>query len=164
MKIKSVENFTFEECREYLNQNPNCTERAAVEDRMNTILKQNAYTKEQDDNRKILEQNQYENDVKWIDIKQFLANCKYRKFSGLKTLLFALLLSVIFLLLASLYYCNTDHYIMEKYSSEQARYTSGIESLLLYIDFIDVSDWLDEKIYHATILTLRGTYFQHLLL
>ena len=91
MKIKSVENFTFEECREYLNQNPNGTERAAVEDRMNTILKQNAYTKEQEDKHKRLEQNQYENDVKWIDIKQFLANRKYRKFSGLKNLFFALL-------------------------------------------------------------------------
>lgn len=145
MKIKSVENFTFEECREYLNQNPNGTERAAVEDRMNTILKQNAYTKEQEDKHKRLEQNQYENDVKWIDIKQFLANRKYRKFSGLKNLFFALLLSAIFLILASEYYCNTDHYIMEEYSSEQARCTSGIESLLLYIDFIDVSYWLDKK-------------------
>lgn len=115
MKIKSVENFTFEECREYLNQNPNGTERVAVEDRMNTILKQNAYTKEQEDKHKRLGQNQYENDVKWIDIKQFLANRMYRKFSGLKTLIFALLLSTIFLLFASAYYCNTDHYIMEEY-------------------------------------------------
>ena len=54
MKIKSVENFSLEECREYLNTHPDGPERTAVEDRLDTILHQKKYCEEQKEKQRKL--------------------------------------------------------------------------------------------------------------
>lgn len=136
MKIKSIENFSLEECREYLNMYPNGPERFTVEDRLNAILQQKKHCEEQKDIQKKLEQKYFEKDVSWIDIKQFLANHKYHNLSRIVTVVWILLVSAILLLALAFYYSNTDHTIFV-YGWKQAQYTSGIERLLLEIDFID---------------------------
>lgn len=78
MKIKSIEDFTLEECREYLNMPSNDSERTAVEDRLNTILQENRISEEQKEMQRRLDQVRLSQDVKWIDIKQFLSTHKYR--------------------------------------------------------------------------------------
>ncbi len=137
MKIKSIENFSFEECREYLNTHPYGTERSAVEDRLNAILQQKKYNEEQKEKQRRLEQERLSHDVRWVDIKQFLSNHKYRKLSGAKTIVWLLLLIAVFMLSASIYFSETTHKMYAEYRSEQAGYTTGVERLLLEICFID---------------------------
>ena len=52
MKIKNIEDFTLEECQEYLNMLPNGEDRVAVEARINAILKHNKYHEEQREKQK----------------------------------------------------------------------------------------------------------------
>lgn len=106
MKIKSIEIFTLEECREYLNMHPNGTERCLVEARMSAILKQNENNRKQAEIQKKTEKEHYEKDVKWIDIKQFLASHKYHNLSGIKTILWLLLLSTSFFFVEAI--CDTS--------------------------------------------------------
>lgn len=73
MKIKNIEDFTLEECQEYLNMLPNGEDRVAVEARINAILKHNKHHEEQREKQKKTEQEHLEKDIKWIDIKQFLS-------------------------------------------------------------------------------------------
>lgn len=136
MKIKSVENFSLEECREYLNTNPDGPERSAVEDRLDAILHQKRYSEEQKEEQRKLEQERLIKDVKWIDIKQFLSNHKYRKLSSAKLIVWIPLLVAVFILSASIYFSNTTHKMYAEYRSDQANYTTGIEWLLLQMDCI----------------------------
>ena len=96
MKIKSIDNFTLEECLEYLKQYPNGPESLAVEKRMNDILKQNMYSEEQEEKQKKVEHERLEQDVKWIDIKQFLTENKYKSLLGLKTILMVVLICYVY--------------------------------------------------------------------
>lgn len=145
MKIKSVENFSLEECREYLNTHPDGPERSAVEDRLDAILHQKQYSEEQKEKLRKLEQERLIKDVKWIDIKQFLSNHKYRKLTGAKIIVWVPLLIAVFILSASIYFSNTTHKMYAKYSSEQASYTIGVERLLLEFDYIyKIHDYGDE--------------------
>lgn len=136
MKIKSVENFSLEECREYLNTNPDGPERSAVEDRLNAILHQKRYSEEQKEKQRKLEQERLIKDVKWIDIKQFLSNHKYRKLFGAKIIVWVPLLIAVFILSASIYFSITTHKMYDGSRWEQANYTTGIERLLLQMDCI----------------------------
>lgn len=136
MKIKSVENFSLEECREYLNTNPDGPERSAVEDRLDAILHQKRYCEEQKEKQRKLEQERLIKDVKWIDIKQFLSNHKYRKLSGAKIIVWLPLLIAVFILSASIYFSNTTHKMYDDDRWGQANYTTGVEWLLLDIGFI----------------------------
>lgn len=80
MKIKSIENFTIEECYEYLQLHPDEADREAVEARINAI-------KAEEMKRIRLEQIRLKKDVKWIDIKQFLDKSNdvyYRLFKDLE--------------------------------------------------------------------------------
>lgn len=136
MKIKSVENFSLEECREYLNTHPDGPERSAVEDRLDAILHQKRYCEEQKEKQRKLEQERLIKDVMWIDIKQFLSNHKYRKLSGAKIIVWVPLLIAVFILSASIYFSNTTHKMYD-YGWDQANYTTGIECLLLQMDCIN---------------------------
>lgn len=144
MKIKSVENFSLEECREYLNTHPDGPERSAVEDRLDAILHQKRYYEEQKEKQRKLEQERLIKDVKWIDIKQFLSNHKYRKLSGAKIIVWIPLLVAVFMLSASIYFSNTTHKMYAEYRSDQANYTTGIEWLLLQMDCIQPDRYGDE--------------------
>lgn len=137
MKIKSVENFSLEECREYLNTHPDGPERSAVEDRLDAILHQKRYCEEQKEKQRKLEQERLIKDVKWIDIKQFLSNHKYRKLSGAKIIVWVPLLIAVFILSASIYFSNTTHKMYDNDRWDQANYTTGIECLLLQMDCIN---------------------------
>jgi hypothetical protein len=136
MKIKSVENFSLEECREYLNTHPDGPKRSAVEDRLDAILHQKRYCEEQKEKQRKLEQERLIKDVKWIDIKQFLSNHKYRKLSGAKIIVWIPILIAVFILSASIYFSNTTHKMYADYRWDQADYTTGIESLLLQMGCI----------------------------
>lgn len=144
MKIKSVENFSLEECREYLNTNPDGPERSAVEDRLDAILHQKRYCEEQKEKQRTLEQERLIKDVKWIDIKQFLSNHKYRKLSSAKLIVWIPLLVAVFILSASIYFSNTTHKMYAEYRSDQANYTTGIEWLLLQMYCIQPDRYGDE--------------------
>lgn len=144
MNIKSVENFSLEECREYLNTHPDGPERSAVEDRLDAILHQKRYYEEQKEKQRKLEQERLIKDVKWIDIKQFLSNHKYRKLSGAKIIVWIPLLVAVFILSASIYFSNTTHKMYAEYRSDQANYTTGIEWLLLQMDCIQPDRYGDE--------------------
>lgn len=144
MEIKSVEDFSLEECREYLNTHPDGPERTAVEDRLDTILHQKKYCEEQKEKQRKLEQERLIKDVKWIDIKQFLSNHKYRKMSGAKIIVLVPLLIAVFILSASIYFSNTTHKMYAEYRSDQANYTTGIEWLLLQMDCIQPDRYGDE--------------------
>ena len=137
MKIKSVENFSLEECREYLNTHPDGPERSAVEDRLDAILHQKRYCEEQKEKQRKLEQERLIKDVMWIDIKQFLSNHKYRKLSGAKIIVWVPLLIAVFILSASIYFSNTTHKMYDNDRWDQANYTTGIECLLLQMDCIN---------------------------
>lgn len=144
MKIKSVENFSLEECREYLNTHPDGPERSAVEDRLDAILRQKRCCEELKEKQRHLEQERLIKDVKWIDIKQFLSNHKYRKLSGAKIIVWIPLLIAVFILSASIYFSNTTHKMYANYGWSQANYTTGIESLLLQMDCISPDVWYRE--------------------
>lgn len=144
MKIKSVENFSLEECREYLNTHPDGPERSAVEDRLDAILHQKRYCEEQKEKQRKLEQERLIKDVKWIDIKQFLSNHKYRKLSGAKIIVLVPLLIAVFILSASIYFSNTTHKMYDDDGWDQVNYTTGIESLLLQMYCIDPGWYGDE--------------------
>ena len=145
MKIKSVENFSLEECREYLNTNTDGPERSAVEDRLDAILHQKRYYEEQKEKQRKLEQEHLIKDVKWIDFKQFLSNHKYRKLSGAKIIVWIPLLIAVFILSASIYFSNTTHKIYDNDTYVQADYTTGIECLLLQMDCIEPCNyWYEE--------------------
>lgn len=145
MKIKSVENFSLEECREYLNTHPDGPERSAVEDRLDAILHQKRYCEEQKEKQRKLEQERLIKDVKWIDIKQFLSNHKYRKLSGAKIIVWVLLLIEVFILSASIYFSNTTHMMYDYDRWDQANYTTGIECLLLQMGCIDPRGWYEDE-------------------
>ena len=144
MKIKSVENFSLEECREYLNTHPDGPERSAIEDRLDAILHQKRYCEEQKEKQRKLEQEHLIKDVKWIDIKQFLSNHKYRKLSGAKIIVWIPLLIAVFILSASIYFSNTTHKMYDDHRWAQANYTTGIESLLLQMGCIAPDRYADE--------------------
>lgn len=144
MKIKSVENFSLEECREYLNTHPDGPERSAVEDRLDAILHQKRYCEEQKEKQRKLEQERLIKDVKWIDIKQFLSNHKYRKLSGAKIIVWVPLLIAVFILSASIYFSNTTHKMYDDDRWDQANYKTGIECLLLQMGYIDPGGYEDE--------------------
>lgn len=97
MKIKSIEDFTLEECKAYLNQNPEGSEKLAVEARMDTILKMMDQSRQKEEEQVRKEQEKYEKDVRWIDIKQFLAEHKY-KCRNLSFILFISSISLIYAL------------------------------------------------------------------
>lgn len=136
MKIKNVEDFSLEECREYLNTHPAGSGRTVVEARLNSILQQKRYSEEQKEKQRRLEQERLSRDVQWIDIKQFLSNHKYRKLSIVKIIVWLPLLIAVFILSASIYFSNTTHKIYGRYSFEQVAYTNGVERLLLQMDCI----------------------------
>ena len=158
MKIKSVENFSLEECREYLNTHPDGPERSAVEDRLDAILHQKRYYEEQKEKQRKLEQERLIKDVKWIDIKQFLSNHKYRKLSGAKIIVWIPLLVAVFILSASIYFSNTTHKMYAEYRSDQANYTTGIEWLLLQMDCIE-PDWYGDEYPRYDSYWIRGEAF-----
>lgn len=143
MEIKSVEDFSLEECREYLNTHPDGPERSAVEDRLDAILHQKRYYEEQKEKQRKLEQEHLIKDVKWIDIKQFLSNHKYRKLSGAKIIVWIPLLIAVFILSASIYFSNTTHKMYDD-RWDQANYTTGVEWLLLDMGFIRPDPYEDE--------------------
>lgn len=144
MKIKNIEDFTLEECQEYLNMLPNGEERVAVEARISAILKRNKYHEEQRDKQIKIEQEHLEKDVKWIDIKQFLSEKKYNKLSGIKMVLVLVIILASSLIISTLYYINTPHVIYSYSAYEQVEHTSGLERLLLEMDFIE-PDWYDKE-------------------
>ena len=135
MKIKRVESFTLEECQSYLEMYPgeSCH---AVKDRMKYLLEQIKDDEEQKEQEENARQEYYENDVKWIDIKQFLAGRKYRKLSRIIAVLYTLLLVPTFLLGASVYFSATTHNLYSAYYYEQDDYTEGLEKLLLNLHVI----------------------------
>ncbi|MBQ2883469.1 MAG: hypothetical protein IJE43_06830 [Alphaproteobacteria bacterium] len=156
MKIKSVENFSLEECREYLNTNPDGTERSAVEDRLDAILHQKRYCEEQKEKQRKLEQERLIKDVKWIDIKQFLSNHKYRKLSGAKIIVWVPLLIAVFILSASIYFSNTTHKMYDNDRWVQANYTTGIECLLLQMYCINPRYWYEDEYPRYDSYYIRG--------
>lgn len=111
---------------------------------MDAILHQKRYYEEQKEKQRKLEQERLIKDVKWIDIKQFLSNHKYRKLSGAKIIVWIPLLVAVFMLSASIYFSNTTHKMYAEYRSDQANYTTGIEWLLLQMDCIQPDRYGDE--------------------
>ena len=144
MKFKNIENFTLEECQEYLNTHPDGPGRSAVEDKLDAIQHQKRYYEEQKEKQRKLEQERLIKDVKWIDIKQFLSNHKYRKLPGVKIIVWVPLLIAVFILSASIYFSNTTHMMYDDDRWDQANYTTGIECLLLQMDCIDPGSLYDE--------------------
>lgn len=142
MKIKKVESFTLEECQSYLEMYPD-ENRHAVEDRMKYLLKQIKDNEEQKEQEEKARQEYNQNDVKWIDIKQFLAERKYRKLSLIIAILYTLLLVPTFLLGASVYFSATTHNLHSAYYYEQDDYTEGLEKLLLNLGVI-YPEWHSE--------------------
>lgn len=109
MKIKSVDNFSLDECREYLDTHPAGSERTAVEDRLYAILQQKRYSEEQIEIQKKLEQERIETDVSWIDFKQFVASHKYRDLLSIKGIFYILIVfSVYFISVAFVNYNILD--------------------------------------------------------
>ena len=158
MKIKSVENFSSEECREYLNTNPDGPERSAVEDRLDAILHQKRYCEEQKEEQRKLEQEHLEKDIKWIDIKQFLLENKYKNLNCVKVVLVLILILASLLIISTLYYINTPHFIYSYSAYEQVEYASGLERLLLEMDFIE-PDWYDREKDYPQYKSYKEDYY-----
>ena len=131
MKIKSVESFTLKECQSYLEMNPDVNDRLAVEGRMRYLLKQIENIEDQKEQEEKLSQEHYQNDVKWIDIKQFLVGRPYKSLSRLKIISIILLFLPTFLLVTSAYFCLTPHEIYSSDLREQAEMTVCLEKILL---------------------------------
>lgn len=144
MKIKSIDELSLDECQEFLNMHPNGEYRVAVEARINAILKQNKHHEEQREKQKKTEQEHLEKDIKWIDIKQFLLENKYKNLNCLKVVLVLILILASLLIISTLYYINTPHFIYSYSAYEQVEYTSGLERLLLEMDFIE-PNWYDRE-------------------
>lgn len=155
MKIKSVEDFSLEECREYLNTHPAGSERTVVEARLNTILQQKKYSEEQKKEQKRLEQERLTQDVKWIDIKRFISENRYKKLSGIMMILALVGILASLLFVSSIYYTCTPHKIYSYVASEQVAYTSGLERLLLEMDFIE-PDFFDRKMDYPQYTNYEG--------
>ncbi len=66
MKLKSITDFTLEECQEYLAHCTSEQQRQAIEERINFLMQEKEHSKE------------IPNNIKWIDIKQFLASNSYK--------------------------------------------------------------------------------------
>ena len=150
MKIKNITDFTIEECRMYLEQNPNGPIAKDVQNRLNLILEESAALKEKERHAKIAKQDE-QSKIEWIDFNQFLEIKKYKRHRFFRGFLFMIMFIIVFLITCTIYYSITEHFMFAEFCWEQARYTNGIESLLLYWDLI-------RPAYHIDLIQGYGTY------
>ncbi len=143
MKIKNITDFTIEECRMYLEQNPNGPLTKDVQNRLNILLEEIAALKEEERQATIAKQDELSK-IEWIDINQFLEDKNYKRHRFFRGLLFMIMFIAAFLITNTIYYSITEHYMYESSSWDQARCTSGIESLLLHWDFIETPYYWDD--------------------
>lgn len=132
MKIKSIEDFTLEECEEYLKVYPDGPDRVAVEERLENFKK----------NKSKQELKKSKQEPEWIDIRQFISNKSYEDNSRIISVLLVPLLFAIFLFIASWNFSITEHTPLSKDFSEHVGRTTGVERLLLNLHLIqDEYNW-----------------------
>lgn len=78
MKIKNITDFTIEECRTYLEQNPNGPLTKDVQSRLNFLLDEIVTLEEKERQAKIAKQDELSK-IEWIDVNQFLEAKHYKK-------------------------------------------------------------------------------------
>lgn len=144
MEIKRIEHLSKDECREYLQNNPDGELAKEVQVRLNTILaaeEKARQRKEAERKASVILKN------KWIDINQFLEGRKYRDLQGLRVFFLILFSVCLFFVLVTLYYTNSTHCIYGKYLYVQCNYTYGLENILLNLRFLKMPwYWYDDEI------------------
>lgn len=138
MNFKNIKDFTLAECQAYLKYNPLGEERDAIYERMQELIDKNSTQIQPKMDEDFIEQPLKGDGANWIDILQFKAECKLRNLNFLRIFIYVVITPFIFLSLGAIYYSNTDHIIWSESSWEQQEYKSGVESLLLEMDFIRV--------------------------
>lgn len=150
MNFKNIKDFTLAECQAYLKYNPLGEERDAIYERMQELIDKNSTQIQPKMDEDFIEQPLKGDGANWIDILQFKAECKLRNLNFLRIFIYVVTTPFIFLSLGAIYYSNTDHRMCGEDSWEQQEYTSGVESLLLEMDFIRVpysGYWNPEEYY-----------------
>lgn len=91
MKFKNINDFTIDECKEYIKRNPNGRSLSMVQERMKYLLEKEEKNTETKD---VFEKPGFSK-IQWIDIRQFLEKKHYRDFQWLR-----------YPLIVALLYCN----------------------------------------------------------
>lgn len=164
MEIKRIEHLSKDECREYLQNNPDGELVKEVQGRLNAILaaeEKARQRKEAERKASVTLKN------KWIDVNQFLEKRKYKNLNGVRTILLILFSICLIAILTTLYYTNSTHYIHSESWSEQCSKTYGLENVLLNLRFLKMPwYWYDDETVFPTWDNYRegDTFFAFLLI
>lgn len=138
MQIKNVDNFNLQDCERFLNQNPDSHLADAVRVRQGQLMEEVFLSKKKDEEARKAQISSCRKKMSWIDMALFNEKKRYKTLSTLRCIIFGILIICLFTIGAVIYYCNTEHYIYEEYSSLQESHVTGLEHILLKIGMIDV--------------------------
>ena len=138
MQIKNVDNFNLQDCERFLNQNPDSHLADAVRVRQGQLMEEVFLSKKKDEEARRAQISSCRKKMSWIDMALFNEKKRYKTLSTLRCIIFGILIICLFTIGAAIYYCNTEHYIYEEYSSLQESHVTGLEHILLKIGMIHV--------------------------
>lgn len=146
MEVKSIENLNMDECREYLQKNPNDEMASKVQNRLHEIFAAREKQQQKAERTKDAERKASINlKNKWIDINQLLENKKYRNLHGVRIFFVLIFFLCLFFVFSTLYYTNSTHLIYSASWREQCNNVYGLENILLNLEFISMRYWYDSQ-------------------
>lgn len=144
MQIKNVDNFNLQDCERFLNENPNSDFADSVRVRQRQLMDEIFRTNKRDEEARKAQIISCRKKMSWIDMALFNEKKRYKTLSALRCIIFGILIICLFTIGAVIYYCNTEHYIYEEYSSLQESHVTGLEHILLKIGMIHVPWYVDD--------------------
>ena len=144
MQIKNVGNFNLQDCERFLNENPNSDFADSVRVRQRQLMDEIFRANKRDEEARKAQISSCRKKMSWIDVALFNEKKKYKTLSALRCIIFGILIICLFTIGAVIYYCNTEHYIYEEYSSLQESHVTGLEHILLKIGMIHVPWYVDD--------------------
>lgn len=161
MQIKSIDNFSLQDCKRFLQENPSSEMFDAVKFHQAQLLNQIAKEKRKNEQARKDAIKSYVKKMQWMDFSQFLETKRYWNLTLIRFLFWIILFFSSTIIISTLYYINVSHLIYAEYSSDQASYVTGLENLLLNIGAIDTPyHWGDVIVYpYWDEYRADGTFF-----
>ena len=123
MNFKNINDFTIDECKEYIKRNPNGRSLSMVQERMKYLLEKEEKNTETKD---VFEKPGFSK-IQWIDIRQFLEKKHYRDFQWLR-----------YPLIVALLYCNLGFFTILFHRTDETIYLFALGIIVcLYIFSFD---------------------------
>lgn len=137
MQIKNVDNFNLQDCERFLNENPNSDFADSVRVRQRQLMDEIFRANKRDEEARKALISSCRKKMSWIDVALFNEKKKYKTHSIFRCFTLGILCVCVFTIGLVVYYCNTTHYIYEKYSHAQATHVTGLENVLLNVGMIE---------------------------